>query len=186
MKRGALLLIAVLVLAGGVGWYVWDQNKNDTKAQNSTQTTSPTTQTQNNLATYLKIPEKGVKFELTPKINDAYYFVNPEGYTYISLHRFDKVTSAKGCTAAGNFGNGGGIEILKAVKPGDENAGSIWTQQQLEAEPNAKLINNTYYWLEPTHAACTSNDDTESTMIENEIGSIRGEFVKIQNTISQM
>jgi hypothetical protein len=83
MKRGALLLIAVLVLAGGVGWYVWDQNKNDTKAQNSTQTTAPAASSQTNNS-YLVIKEWGVRFKLPEdlkgKVNYFHRNGAPESY----------------------------------------------------------------------------------------------------------
>jgi hypothetical protein len=73
MKRGVLLLLAVLVLAGGVGWYVWQQNKNDNSAVNANQTTQ-NTNTQNS-SDYLVIKEWGVRFKLpTESKNDIYYF----------------------------------------------------------------------------------------------------------------
>jgi hypothetical protein len=182
VKRGGILLIIVLVLAGGVGWYVWDQNKKD-----NMMSISSTTPLQQGAATYLRIPEKGVKFKLTPKINDAYYFTNTSGNTYISLHRFDNIKDAKGCTAQGNEGEGGGVELLKTAKPGEDNAGSPWTRQQLEDKKtsnNASLINGVYYWLEPIHASCTNSNNPEANTIENEIADLRSEFVKIKNTIS--
>jgi hypothetical protein len=186
MKRGALLIISVLVLAGGVGWYVWDQNKKDTKAENSTKTTSPTAQTQSNSATYLKIPEKGIKFELTPKIQDAYYFINNEGSIYISVHRFDNTNGEGGCTAKGKYGNGGGIAQLRIAKPGDNNEGSSWTQQQLEIERNttkAIVINGTYYWFAPIKAYCVDVNDPNSSKIDSEVGNLEQEFKKVQETI---
>jgi hypothetical protein len=63
VKRGGILLIIVLVLAGGVGWYVWDQNKKDNSVASSNSSISQTATSQNG-SDYLAIKEWGVRFKL--------------------------------------------------------------------------------------------------------------------------
>jgi hypothetical protein len=71
MKRGVFLIILILVLAGGIGWYVW--NKNAPTAVSSTSATR-TAQPQNS-SDYLVIKEWGVRFKLSENVkNDIYDF----------------------------------------------------------------------------------------------------------------
>jgi hypothetical protein len=69
MKRGVLLLVIILVLAGGIGWYVWGKNKDD----NSTAKTNQSASAQSK-SDYIAIKEWGIRFKLPEDLkNDINY-----------------------------------------------------------------------------------------------------------------
>lgn len=179
MKRGGLLIILVLLLAGGIGTYVYNQTKEDDYRMNSNQSS------QNNNK-YLIIPEKGIKLKLTTKLDDAYYFINSRGDIYISAHRFDNIKGAEDCTAKGKYGDGGGgLAAITMAKPGDDHFGTPWTKEELE-QRSSTLINNNYYWLEFSKSGCTDPNDPNSDHIEAEAATLREELAKIRSPISEV
>lgn len=87
-----LLLVVVLGLIGGTGYYVWHSKQSTDKTLQNTNAVStvptitkktPNTPTQTTTAGYLAIKEWGIKLPLSTEISDATYeFEN--GYAYLS------------------------------------------------------------------------------------------------------
>lgn len=76
-----LLVIIVIVLIGGIGWYVFTKNKTD-KTTQTAQTTAPDipTSEQASAEDYLNIPELGVKLK-TKHANKLAYVVKTQSGT---------------------------------------------------------------------------------------------------------
>lgn len=178
-----LLVIIALSLIVGVGFYVYNSNKEDPQASSDTNTKVVETDKQPvSQEKYLKIKELGVKIELSDDIADAYYYVNSTGYAYLSTHYFDNIKDFEGCTASGGAGgDGGGIAAVSNAKVGDDHFGEAWTEDQLKSISDTK-IGDTYWWVEPSNGICWNQDtvaednknvqrfsDTKRALVEAEI-----------------
>ena len=148
-----LLLILLILLLIFLFWYVWSQNKKSGNEGDSGSSIQPAKDESAKKkpakeAKYLTITEKGIKFKLNDRIDDAYYFINKSGYVYFSVHKFDNVKGAEDCTAKGKLGQGSGLGALIEAKVGqDDGHGGVWTLADIN---NAKLVKvgSTYYGFE--------------------------------------
>jgi len=155
-----LIALVVILLVGGLGYYVYDRNSDDGKdTAKTTQADNKTTDetSSNTDAKYLDIPELGVRLKLTSSVEDAYYTVSKEGYVYLSVHHFDKVQGFEQCRS--NATNGEyGLASLNHAKVGDDQFGRTLTQDDLEGFSNTK-IGDTYYWVGGSQAVCWDNSN---------------------------
>ncbi|MBI2009382.1 hypothetical protein HYS84_03140 [Candidatus Saccharibacteria bacterium] len=197
MKRSAkgftmvevLLALIFITLVSFVGWYVWKSTK-------ETKTSLSNSGGSDNISTapakekkYLEVKEDGVKFELTDKIEDAYYYYNQDAGAYISLKRYDNVQGFEGCTAKGGTDSeGSGLAHLSSAKVGDDNFGSQFTEAELadRVESRGKKIGETYYWLESnSQAPCWDFDNIpEDDKRVQEMIKFRSELVGQGKTIT--
>jgi hypothetical protein len=180
----ALLIIIALGVITGVGFYVYNS------VRPNEQTTTATTQQATQTATkkYLRIPEAGIKLELTDSIKDAYYVVGDGGYIYLSTRYFDAVPGFEKCKATSEYPTSGvlGLEIAKV---GDPSLGGSWTQAELEAlDPKPQKIDETYYWLQKGngtpcwYGTSISENDPRVTKLEQ----IQSDLIAQIPTISKL
>ncbi len=187
MIEGLLIVIALTMIAG-VGFYVVNANKDNSKAtQSSQQTTTKVEEAKKDEKKYLEIKELGIKFELNDKLKDAYYFVHESGFVYISVRHFDSLKGFEGCTARGEFGNGGGLAVINAAKVGDDHFGTPLTQADLESFGGVK-IGDRYYAFEGNNQAPCHNPNT---VPENDpnialFSELKQALVKQQPTITKL
>lgn len=155
-----IIVLAVILLIGGVGYYMYARQNSDaaqtTESAKTNQQTTDKKEAGNSTQKYLDIPEAGVRLALTDSTKDAYYTVSEEGNIYLSIHYFDKLKGFEGCTSDAMNGKQG-IAALDHAKVGDDRFGSPWTQAGLEEFPNSK-ISDTYYWIAGSQAACWDHE----------------------------
>jgi type II secretory pathway pseudopilin PulG len=179
-----LLLIIAFSLIVGIGFYVYNANKEDSQA--SSDTNGKVTETDKQSVPqkkYLKIKELGVKVELSDDIADAYYYVNSTGYAYLSTRYFDTIKDFEGCTAsAGVSGDGGGIAAVSSAKVGDDHFGEVWTEDQLKSFSDTK-IGEVYWWIEPGNGPCWNVDNVaENSKDLQKFGDVKKAFVEAEIT----
>jgi hypothetical protein len=185
-----ILILIIVGLLGGVGYYVWSSNEKTKTTLDRAEQSSSVDVEQKSSKKYLVIKEKGVKFELTDKIKDAYYHISKDGYVYLSLHRYDNVKGFEGCTAKGGSDNdGSGLAALNNAKVGDDNIGSPFTKKELDdvIEDRGVKINDTYYWFESNSQAPCFDFDMfpERDPKVQEMYGLRGEIVTSGKTITE-
>jgi len=103
----AVLIVIVIALVGGSGYFVWRAQKNVNTAYNAaskvaqstpekvTKKASTTAQTQK----YLVIEEWGVRMKLSTQLADAYYVINSDTPTSAYLSTRSLVAAAPDCAA---------------------------------------------------------------------------------------
>jgi prepilin-type N-terminal cleavage/methylation domain-containing protein len=87
-----LLVVLVLTVIVGVGYYVFSSMNKDDSSSNSAKTTAapPVSSNDSSEAKYLTLKEFSVKIPLTDKIKDAMYEMAPDGETLgISTKKFE-------------------------------------------------------------------------------------------------
>jgi hypothetical protein len=162
MKRGVILLIAVLVLAGGVGWYVWDQNKNEgtiVNSQPSTQQSAPVANQQSG-SDYLVIKEWGVRFKLPDNLK------NDIDYQYIETNNWI------------NFGSKKYADIQPYCSSNAGGVGMLFRTKDLNSiSSNYKTVNHIgsyyYYSFSPSsyatgQASCNKNGAFSDVQLNDE------------------
>ena len=181
-----LLIIIALSLVVGVGYYVYSA----TKEANKNLTTSPAQATKSKAVLpkkqYLEIKELGIKFELSEKNKDAYYYFKNET-PFLSVRYFDNIQGFEGCTASGGDGSGGGIAAIGYAKPGDDHFGTPWTEEGLTEWGGVK-IDSTYYWITPnSQDRCfdqrTISEDNEHV---EKISDYKKAFTDKQSTLTKI
>lgn len=160
-----LLLLILLILAS---WYVYkNQQKKKQSASSSQQQQSTQPANQPEEKKYLKIPEMGLKVELSEKIEDAYYAMHPDGWAYMSVKSLDKYA---GCKANAETG----MAAIASAKVGDDNFGEPYTEAQLKAK--GTKIGEKYYWIDLGQYDCTADANGENGDPNFEI--VRSAFTK--------
>lgn len=148
----ALLLLIIVGIIGGTGFYVYNANKSTSNGNENTivkQDSKPeepkTTKDPNE--DYLVIKEWGVKIPLTNLLKSARYEMhNKDGYAQL-LVDIDG-DSAKNCS------NEASIVRIDKYSPNAEN----FRERTSDLDENASKIGNVYYRIEPSQAACSDNE----------------------------
>jgi prepilin-type N-terminal cleavage/methylation domain-containing protein len=171
---GAIELILVLVivaLISGVGYFVYQSKKNTDKTLASTSssegtpqkstTTKPTTTntSQSNSASYLVIKEWGVEIPLTTDIKDAYYAklkndtFSEENYAIgtKSLTELDANCAAENLSVS--------IILRQTVLEHDANAKK---NDPMNSPVYTIKIGNYYYGYDRSRAACSANKNANN------------------------
>ncbi len=175
----ALLILVLIGIIGGTGWYVYNAQRNASKSLNSNTSTTPQfkkNSQKNTDASYLVIPELGIKLTLASSIKDAYYTIGQSNSitgqptVALSTHSLDKYP---GCAASKSKA---GVATISTYKSGqqDEVVGDF-----SEAYPNAPMINGLYYFIAADQYDCTLGKDA------NLHSTIRHAFVDTYSTITQ-
>ncbi|MBI2798600.1 hypothetical protein HYX70_04940 [Candidatus Saccharibacteria bacterium] len=103
---------------------------------------------------YLNIPEKGIKLQLSPTIRDAYYFIDSSGNVSFSTRTLNAIKIPQ-CKA-------------QAVVEGSSNklsgAALLGTAQQ--GFKGAQKVGAVYYSIQP-NADCKSDDPNVQTVIKS-------------------
>lgn len=148
-----LLVLVIVGIVGGTGWYVYSDKKAANKSaqnqqQSGAQNNSPTSEKK-----YLEIPEMGLKIELSEKIEDAYYAMNSGGWAYLSVYAFDSYANCKANSETG-------MAAVASGKVGDDNFGEPFTEAELE-ERGTK-IGDKYYWIDLAQSDCSADTNGEN------------------------
>lgn len=184
-----LIILVVVILIGGVGYFVFanrdsNKDKNDTNNQTSQQKDSEESADEAE-AKYLDIPEVGVRIKLTGAVEGAYYSVSNEGYAYFSTHYFDNVEGFEQCRSNAKGGEYG-VAALTYAKVGDDNFGSPWTQAEFDGFSNSK-IGDTYYWINGAQATCWDNEKfPDSNPHVQKANEIRKAFTELSSSIEKL
>jgi len=160
------LIIVVLVLVGGTGYFVYHATKktNDTftaaaKAAESTPDTSKPHASSSTSAKsvptkeYLAIKEWGVKIPLTESTKDAYYVFlqNDTSSAYLSLHSLDGTQCAADQTSIG---------AVFRYLPGDQDPESHEFYSSIYTD--GIKVGNYYYRYASPQAGCSDNNQTQT------------------------
>ncbi len=165
-----LLILVIVGIIGGVGWFVYNSQKKTASTLDKTsqsqgepqktvsKATPPTQQTASQ-SDYLNIKELGIRFKLTNNIKDAYYYVssnkdsNNITTVYVSTHSVD---AYPGCQASKN--NGAGIAAIATYYQGETSpvAGDYST-----TFPRAPKIGDLYYYIAGNQYDCTEQKNTD-------------------------
>ena len=159
----AILIIVIIAIAGGTGYYVYQSNNKaaDTydaagdSASAVTQSNKKGANTDSRAEKYLVIKEWNVKIPLTEAISNANYrFEN--GYVYVGISGAGDI-----CSASSSTGSIAAISRFTAseVDP-DTNKTYLSAYDTLESAYRPTLLNGYYYSLKGSQAAC-SDDDAE-------------------------
>ncbi len=175
-----LLLLLLILLLLFVSWYVWSQkNKNQPNSANnsapssSTQTTKKTEPTnQATTATYLKIPEWGIKVKLSDNILDAYYDTAKEADSFnLRVKSMDTEADCK----TGDLSVAG---IFKASKdePDPQQAGKTIAQTQ-----KGVVIGDTFYYIGVAQYYCTQDAGKQALL-----NKVRTAFTNVTTQIEKL
>jgi uncharacterized protein (UPF0333 family) len=168
-----LLILIIILLVGFIGYYVWHTQKTTDKtidtASNATKSSPAKSSSQQK---FLSIKEWGVKLKLNTSNSDAYYTVVPgqDNEVYISSKALD--------TFGAQHAECSGVNrsvIMSRLKPGDDNVGSPWTDQEL-AQAGTKVRD--YYYVINTGLPCSGDDTNTVNDLANQVQAIR---VKLPN-----
>jgi Tfp pilus assembly protein PilE len=175
-----LLIVIIIGMLGGVGYYVWHSQKqvDKTYSQTANGTAVPTTKkTSSSSATksnpgYLVIKEWSVKIKLNAQNFDTNYrFEKPDNsWVFLSSTRLDTATqNSKICKEAS------ASVSLNRSKPGDDNFGSPWTETELQKI--GKKVGDYYYYNQGGQPCFGTEEDLakEATVMQN-IGKLRAEL----------
>lgn len=182
-----LLTVIALTLIAGVGFYVYNANK-EKKTDTSAQTQQSTTpKPAENTKKYLEVKELGIKFELNDKLKNAYYAKVGDFY-YLSVRDFDNNPRLSGC-AAGGPNNSLGVMAIVEGKVGEKNtsiaAETNWTQTELDRSA-MKKVGDAYYGFMRGNGPCYDptgeNGDSDGAIVDETIKA----FVKQQETITKL
>jgi hypothetical protein len=183
-----LLIVIALSLVVGIGYYVYNSNKNTPQddSSNTKPAAKETAKTTPAAKNYLEIKELGIKFQVTDKLKNTYYRVNEFGGVNLSVHELDKLKGFEGCVAGSDLGQDG-IAAIDYAKVGDDHFGSPWTEADFKNVSQA-MIGDTHYWIEPrSQAPCydlntVADDDPNLTLL----GSFKKALVDQGSTITKL
>lgn len=158
----AALIVLILAIIGGTGYYVWHANNKATDSQNSAQTNAnsaaPHKKTAKKTATkYLAIKEWGVRGKLDSSVTPEYAITSDANQTWARLSSDQLIAADPQCSVANSAG--GIINRAKAddhaYSQGGDDLG-ITIKQEIDngTLKNYKQVGVYYYWLDPGQAAC--------------------------------
>lgn len=151
-----LLVIIALTLIVGVGFYVFNTNKDDANTQTEQKiSTANENKPAETKKQYLEFKNAGVKIELNETTKDAYNGSTSDDELFIGSHAIDSQLGFENCKVDGPAS---GITALAYAKAGDDNFGSPWTEAELQEVGEAK-IGDTYYWFASGGAPCWNPDE---------------------------
>jgi len=171
------LILVIVAIIGGTGYYVYHVNSKETKtlntaqaADNATQPKSTTGKSQAQPQKYLTIKEWGVKLKLNSQSQDAYYVPTPKkpNSVYISSRKLDTFGAQHPeCNAVNRS------ITLSRLKPGDDNVvgiGGPATVQDLEQEGTKA---GDYFYVETTAQPCFGSQTGKVNKLGNQGEAIR-------------
>jgi uncharacterized protein (UPF0333 family) len=131
-----LLIAVILVMVGGVGWYVWRTSDQANKNMENAESTAQKTAAASAKNSYLVLKEWGVKFKIPSDQNGVTYFTTPDvrkGETPQAVYLtsktlYDTTHHTLSCQT-------GGIEnvILSRYKVGDNRPfGTPYSKEELD------------------------------------------------------
>ncbi len=164
-----LLVLVIIGMLVGIGWYVWSQNISSstptqiTNVDNSNNEAEKEQEPMKAEVDYFEIKELGVKFELPKSLEGLYYYIGNEGRTaYFSLIDLKETDCAAEKTSQ--------IALTRYTDADYEE-----DLQAAATKDSAKKINNFYFNLISGQAMCGDEDSTE----QNKASEMKNELVKI-------
>lgn len=168
---GMLLLLLILAIIGGTGYYVYQVNKkaNDTLAISSKESKSSTQKTvaksvitTPSTTQYLVIKEWGVRMKLNANMSDAYYTFLPNETANAYLSVSSLVALAPDCAATATsigvlFRQTVAEHQVALSNPGDGNA------------PGDINIGNYYYGFMSAQAGCFDTSNTAAQALYDSV-----------------
>jgi hypothetical protein len=159
----SLLILVIVAIIGGTGWFVWHSKQQTDKTLSETgnsQSVNPSKKTPTTVSTstsqkYLTIKEWSVKVPLTSADPDAYYVINADrpDTAYLSLQKYKGTECAADNTSIGAY-----FRFTKDQK--DDLSGNTL----LSENPGAPKVGNYYFGYIHAQAACSvSSDSAEPT-----------------------
>jgi hypothetical protein len=183
-----LLVIIIIILMVFVCWFIYHTDHKTTPANVSKTPSRTMTTTPAVAAKYLEIPESGIRFKLSGAISDAYYVVNSDGFTYLSVHKFDNDGGLSGCSASSSgTGNLGvvGLVVAKPGEPGADEAGDPWTMQTIQ-QAGLQKVGDTYYGFQKGNGPCWNPTGSDANKEASQYGVVENAFMAAIPTITKL
>jgi len=167
-----MLLIVVIALIGGVGYYVFKMNKDTNKTLDnankssssttaSTQAKSGSQQTQATDSTkYLTITELGIKLPLTDVTKTAYYYTK-DGYAYLSTTQLKDKDPSCAANETSIAAISKSAKTAKYETSGGQQLGQT-NEEWVKANGYGTTIGDYTYIVTPGQAACSSDEAVQS------------------------
>jgi uncharacterized protein (UPF0333 family) len=158
----AVLILAIVAIVGGTGYYIYQANNKATDTQNSAQTNANTAtphKKSDTKATYLTIKEWNVRAPISSSIAPQYAVVTSGQQTFARLSSDQLIAADPECTVANSAG--GIINRAKSTDPFFNDAGDdmgVTVQQAIDKGTlkGSKKVGAYLYWYESGQAACGS------------------------------
>jgi hypothetical protein len=155
----SLLILVIVAIIGGTGWFVWHSKQQTDKTLSETgnsQAVNPSKKTPATVSTstsqkYLTIKEWSVKVPLTSADSDAYYVIKTDrpDTAYLSLQKYKGTECAADNTSIGAY-----FRFTKDQKD-DLNGNTL-----LSENPGAPKVGNYYFGAIHAQAACSTTSDS--------------------------
>jgi hypothetical protein len=185
---GAVELILILVIIGliaGGGFYVWKNKDKDTDSSAKTSTSAssiPATSSSSDdevagstsSANELAIKELGVKVVFTTSVSDLYYEVHDSNYANISsqkLKQTDEAQCGAGVSATAPLGVG------SYTDPSAPDAGA-GTSTNKEAYGDGVIVSGTHYYLRKAQGACNQDAMKDGSEFTRVLGLYKGAILE--------
>jgi anionic cell wall polymer biosynthesis LytR-Cps2A-Psr (LCP) family protein len=157
-----VLVVAILV---GAAYYV-GKNHSSVKSSSNSQSSNSSSNKVLTAQKYLNIPELGIRLKLSDKNADTYYVMTSPSNTYVVLTSKALDTLAAktpGCEGANK------ASTLSKIKPGDDNFGSPWTEDELKnaGDRPSKKIGDYYIVSVPGQSCFPPASDEAITQVGN-------------------
>lgn len=179
----ALLILVIIGILGGTGWYVWSsKNKTDQALNNAANSSvnETTAKTKNSTTLtaekkYLEVPELGVKFELSKDIEDAYYDKSDRpSVINLRVHSLDKFPQCKSneLSVAG---------LIKGNKNEPDQTGKTAAETGTFEGQRTVIIGEDFYYIGLAQYSCSGGADQD-----NLLNNVRKAFAAASPTIVKM
>ncbi len=179
----AMLVVVILAIVGGTGYYVYQANNKATETQNQAQTNANTAaphkknEKKSKPATaieYLVVKEWGVELPLSSGIKDAYYIYDSNGYARLGTR---SLTAMSAKCAPDKVG----VSVLSRQTVATHNANAQQSEPSWDHPVYNTKLGNYYYGITHAQAACgnTTNSPeskqqaTDSKLFDTAFNGIR-------------
>lgn len=180
-----ILIIFVAILLVGAGFYIYNRkNRNNAlstgtdivASDNIEEESQPEIEDLEKEDKYLEVEEMGIKLKLTNSVEDAYYAykynkTTKKYYARLSTRSVDKYPA---CSASKSSEHPG-LASISVNKVGDDNAGSPFTEEELEKASKLK-VDDKYYLINGSQFECTGKDKKTA----DKVSAIRAELINLE------
>lgn len=173
----ALIILVIIGLLAGAGWYVYSRQNKAEEPQESTETTQEASSEELEAEEdygKLTIEETGVSFDLSEEIKDAYYFASDADASF-GLKSLDTISSCRAKRAEQK-------PFLQGMAHLNFGGGSS-EYESFKNDPNSSQVADRFFFLITADKKCKSSDPETQKKIEAAQAAFEeaGKTIKIKN-----